>query len=41
VVYLGENGIYCRQTGDLERQPVPAGGVEEAATTAVTPLYMF
>jgi hypothetical protein len=41
VVYLNDYGIYCRQVGDLEGQPVPAGGIEEAPTTAVTPLYMF
>src|SRR5690348_8669080 len=41
-VYLGENGIYCRQTGNLEGQLVPAGGVEESITPAPgTPLYMF
>src|ERR671926_528645 len=34
VIYLGENGIYCRQVGDLEGQPVPAGGVEETAPAA-------
>jgi ATP-dependent Clp protease ATP-binding subunit ClpC len=40
-VYLGENGIYCRQIGELEAQPVAAGGVEEAPPVAGTPLYMF
>jgi ATP-dependent Clp protease ATP-binding subunit ClpC len=41
-IYLGENGIYCRQIGDLEGQPVPAGGVEEiVAPSTGTPLYMF
>jgi ATP-dependent Clp protease ATP-binding subunit ClpC len=41
-VYLGENGIYCRQLGDLEGQPVPAGGIEETLPVSVgTPLYMF
>jgi ATP-dependent Clp protease ATP-binding subunit ClpC len=40
-VYLGENGIYCRQVGDLEGQPVPAGGGEEGVPSAGTPLYMF
>jgi ATP-dependent Clp protease ATP-binding subunit ClpC len=39
-VYLGDNGIYCRQTGDLEGQPVAAGGVEITPMPA-TPLYMF
>src|SRR5436190_365548 len=41
VIYLSENGIYCRQIGDLEGQPVPAGGVEESSPSTVTPLYMF
>jgi ATP-dependent Clp protease ATP-binding subunit ClpC len=41
-VYLGENGIYCRQVGDLEGQPVLAGGGDEPSpTSATTPLYMF
>ncbi len=40
-VYLGENGIYCRQIGDLEGQPVPAGGGEDTAPASGTPLYMF
>ena len=41
-IYLGENGIYCRQIGDLEGQPVAAGNVEELAVTTIgTPLYMF
>ncbi|MBV9612288.1 MAG: ATP-dependent Clp protease ATP-binding subunit, partial [Acidobacteriaceae bacterium] len=40
-VYLGDNGIYCRQIGELEGQPVPAGGVEETAPALGTPLYMF
>jgi ATP-dependent Clp protease ATP-binding subunit ClpC len=40
VVYLGENGIYCRPIGDLEGQPVAAGDVEVAPPPA-TPLYMF
>jgi ATP-dependent Clp protease ATP-binding subunit ClpC len=40
-VYLGENGIYCRQIGDLEGQPVAAGGVDIATQPAGTPLYMF
>jgi ATP-dependent Clp protease ATP-binding subunit ClpC len=39
-IYLGENGIYCRQTGDLEGQPVTAGGPAEGGTSG-TPLYMF
>ena len=39
-VYLGENGIYCRQVGDLEGQPVAAGSVESGPTPG-TPLYMF
>jgi ATP-dependent Clp protease ATP-binding subunit ClpC len=39
-VYLGDNGIYCRQTGDMEGQPVAAGGVE-ATPMPATPLYMF
>jgi ATP-dependent Clp protease ATP-binding subunit ClpC len=40
VIYLGENGIYCRSVGDLEGQPVAAGDVEVAPVPA-TPLYMF
>jgi ATP-dependent Clp protease ATP-binding subunit ClpC len=41
-VYLSENGIYCRQVGDLEGQPVLAGGGDEPAPpNAGTPLYMF
>src|SRR5689334_5298821 len=41
-VYLSENGIYCRQTGDLEGQFVAAGGVEETAVPGPgTPLYVF
>ena len=41
-IYLGNDGIYCRQVGDLEGQPVAAGTAEDAlpASTA-TPLYMF
>jgi len=39
-IYLGDNGIYCRQTGDLEGQPVAAGDVESTPMPA-TPLYMF
>ena len=27
-VYLGDTGIYCRQVGDMEGQPVAAGDVE-------------
>ena len=40
MVYLGDNGIYVKQIGDLEGQPVAAGGVETALMPA-TPLYMF
>jgi ATP-dependent Clp protease ATP-binding subunit ClpC len=40
VIYLGENGIYCRQVGELEGQPVAAGDVEPTPGV-VTPLYMF
>ncbi len=40
MVYLGENGIYCKQIGDLEGQPVAAGGVETPLMPE-TPLYMF
>jgi ATP-dependent Clp protease ATP-binding subunit ClpC len=41
-VYLGENGLYCRQVGELEPQPVPAGGGEELLSGPVgTPLYLF
>jgi ATP-dependent Clp protease ATP-binding subunit ClpC len=43
-VYLGENGIYCRQVGDLEGQPVAAGDVESTPGSGAgpaTPLYMF
>jgi ATP-dependent Clp protease ATP-binding subunit ClpC len=40
-VYLGDNGIYCRQIGDLEGQPVAAGDVESAPMMGGTPLYMF
>ncbi|MGH9620123.1 MAG: ATP-dependent Clp protease ATP-binding subunit, partial [Bryobacteraceae bacterium] len=39
-IYLGENGIYCRQAGELEGEPVPAGGIEEEPVPG-TPLYMF
>ena len=39
-IYLGENGIYCRQVGDMEGQPVAAGDVESTPSPA-TPLYMF
>src|ERR1700683_3582359 len=38
MVYLGDNGIYCKQVGDLEGQPVAAGGVEVVPMPA-TPLY--
>ncbi len=43
VIYMGENGLYCRSVGDLEGQPVPAGDVEElpVPANAGTPLYMF
>jgi ATP-dependent Clp protease ATP-binding subunit ClpC len=40
-VYLGENGIYCRQVGELEGEPVAAGDVEPIAAVPATPLYMF
>jgi ATP-dependent Clp protease ATP-binding subunit ClpC len=40
-IYLGENGIYFRQLGDLEGQPVAVGGVEELVPSHGTPLYMF
>jgi ATP-dependent Clp protease ATP-binding subunit ClpC len=40
-IYLGDNGIYCRQVGELEGQPVAAGDVEIAAPASGTPLYMF
>jgi ATP-dependent Clp protease ATP-binding subunit ClpC len=40
-IYLGENGIYCRQIGDLEGQPVTVGDGGESSAGAVTPLYMF
>jgi ATP-dependent Clp protease ATP-binding subunit ClpC len=39
-IYLGENGIYCRQLGDLEGQPVAAGDVETLPAPG-TPLYLF
>jgi ATP-dependent Clp protease ATP-binding subunit ClpC len=39
-IYLGENGIYCRQIGDLEGQPVAAGDVETLPAPG-TPLYLF
>lgn len=37
-VFLNDNGIYCRQVGEGEEQPVGAGGKEPSAPT---PLYMF
>ncbi|HEY1215827.1 MAG TPA: ATP-dependent Clp protease ATP-binding subunit, partial [Bryobacteraceae bacterium] len=41
VVYLGENGIYCRQVGETEA-PVPVGAEPETASPAAgTPLYLF
>ena len=42
-VYLGENGIYCRQIGgELEPQPVAAGGEAELLPSiGGTPLYLF
>ena len=41
-VYLGENGIYCRQVGEVENQPVPVGAEPEApALMPATPLYIF
>ncbi|MBV8730040.1 MAG: ATP-dependent Clp protease ATP-binding subunit, partial [Acidobacteriia bacterium] len=40
-IYLGDNGIYCRQVGDLEGQPVAAGDVELVVPSTGTPLYMF
>jgi ATP-dependent Clp protease ATP-binding subunit ClpC len=42
-VYLGENGLYCRQlAGELEPQPVTAGGEPDLApTSSGTPLYLF
>jgi len=39
-VYLGDNGLYCRQVGDLEGQPVAAGAIE-AGPAPGTALYMF
>jgi ATP-dependent Clp protease ATP-binding subunit ClpC len=39
-IYLGENGIYCRQIGDPEGQPVAAGDVETLPAPG-TPLYLF
>ena len=39
-VYLGDNGIFCRQiAGELQEQPV--GAPEEVQAPAATPLYMF
>ena len=40
-IYVGETGIYCRQVGDTEGQPVAAGNVEDAPASLGTPLYMF
>jgi ATP-dependent Clp protease ATP-binding subunit ClpC len=40
-VYLGDNGIYCRQIGDLEGQPVGVGAGSEISSGPGTPLYMF
>jgi len=40
-IYLGENGLYCRQIGDIEGQPVAAGVDEEILPAAGTPLYVF
>jgi ATP-dependent Clp protease ATP-binding subunit ClpC len=41
VVYLGENGIYCRQVGETEA-PVPVGAEPESPSLATgTPLYLF
>jgi ATP-dependent Clp protease ATP-binding subunit ClpC len=39
-IYLGENGIYCRQIGEPEGQPVAAGDVETLPAPG-TPLYLF
>jgi ATP-dependent Clp protease ATP-binding subunit ClpC len=40
-VYLGENGLYCRQVGDFEGQPVVVGDAELAVATPGQPLYLF
>ena len=40
-IYLGENGLYCRQIGDLEGQPVAAGVDDETLPAAGTPLFVF
>jgi ATP-dependent Clp protease ATP-binding subunit ClpC len=42
-VFLGENGLYCRQVGgELEPQPVAAGGEAELLPASTgTPLYLF
>jgi ATP-dependent Clp protease ATP-binding subunit ClpC len=41
-VYVGENGIYWRQVGELEPQPVAAGDAGEISAPATgTPLYIF
>jgi hypothetical protein len=41
-VYLGENGLYCRNSGDLEGEPVPAGADAEPLPPQLgTPLYIF
>jgi ATP-dependent Clp protease ATP-binding subunit ClpC len=40
-IYLGENGLFCRQIGDLEGQPVAAGDSGEVTYAPGTPLYIF
>jgi ATP-dependent Clp protease ATP-binding subunit ClpC len=42
-VFLGDNGLYCRQVGaELEPQPVAAGGEPELLpASSGTPLYLF
>jgi ATP-dependent Clp protease ATP-binding subunit ClpC len=42
-IYLSENGIYCRQIGELEGEPVAVGdgGAEIPSLMPATPLYVF
>jgi ATP-dependent Clp protease ATP-binding subunit ClpC len=39
-IFLGENGLYCRQIADLEGEPVAAGQTAGEAPAQASPLYL-
>jgi len=40
-IYLGDNGIYCRQVGDLEGQPVAAGDIDAGPPVPAMALSLY